>query len=184
MRAAQITELSGPDAVAVGEVDAPALAPGQLLIDVHAAGVNFPDLLLTRVSIRSNLTFRSSQGPKCQASSRTPQPGPVSKSAIGSRLSRCSTELPNRLWSRPTSLSESLTPCHSPKGAALPMNYLTMEFALIRRGGLARGETVLIHGAAGGIGTAGIQISKALRSDCDRCCLHCCEARRRAGSRR
>ena len=59
MRAAQITELSGPDAVAVGEVDAPALAPGQLLIDVHAAGVNFPDLLMTRgeYQVKPDLPF-------------------------------------------------------------------------------------------------------------------------------
>ena len=48
------------------------------------------------------------------------------------------------------------------EGASLPMNYLTMEFALIRRAALQPGETVLIHGAAGGIGTAGIQIFQAL----------------------
>ena len=48
MRAAQISELSGPDAVKVVDVDAPAIGEGQLLIDVHAAGVNFPDLLIVQ----------------------------------------------------------------------------------------------------------------------------------------
>lgn len=47
------------------------------------------------------------------------------------------------------------------QGCAVPMNYLTMDFALVRRGRLKAGETVLIHGAAGGIGTAGIQLAKA-----------------------
>jgi NADPH2:quinone reductase len=46
--------------------------------------------------------------------------------------------------------------------AAVPMNYLTVHFALTRRGRLERGETVLVHGAAGGIGTAAIQYAKAL----------------------
>jgi NADPH2:quinone reductase len=47
-------------------------------------------------------------------------------------------------------------------GACLPMNYLTMTFALLTRGNLAKGETVLVQGAAGGIGTATIQLANAL----------------------
>ena len=48
------------------------------------------------------------------------------------------------------------------QGAAMPMNYLTAEFALSTRAGLAAGETVLVHGAAGGVGTASIQVAKGL----------------------
>ena len=47
------------------------------------------------------------------------------------------------------------------QGAALPMNYLTCHFALRERAGLAVGETVLVHGAAGGIGTAAVQLAAA-----------------------
>ena len=39
------------------------------------------------------------------------------------------------------------------------MNYLTAHFALLERGGLQSGETVLVHGAAGGVGTASIQVA-------------------------
>jgi NADPH2:quinone reductase len=45
-------------------------------------------------------------------------------------------------------------------GAALPMNYLTAQFALATRAQLQAGETVLVHGAAGGVGTATIQVAK------------------------
>jgi NADPH:quinone reductase len=47
------------------------------------------------------------------------------------------------------------------KGAALPLNYLTMHFALHRRAKLENGETVLVHGAAGGVGTAACQLAAA-----------------------
>ena len=46
------------------------------------------------------------------------------------------------------------------QGAAIPMNYLTAHFALVERGHLREGETVLVHGAAGGVGTATIQVAK------------------------
>jgi NADPH2:quinone reductase len=46
------------------------------------------------------------------------------------------------------------------QGAAIPMNYLTAQFALAERGQLRKGETVLVHGAAGGVGTATIQVAR------------------------
>jgi NADPH2:quinone reductase len=48
------------------------------------------------------------------------------------------------------------------EGAALPMNYLTALFALQERGDLKEGETVLVHGAAGGVGTATLQVARGL----------------------
>src|SRR5690242_21408936 len=51
------------------------------------------------------------------------------------------------------------------EGAALPLNYLTALAALERRGGLRSGETVLVHGAAGGVGTATVQMAKALGAE-------------------
>jgi len=47
------------------------------------------------------------------------------------------------------------------QGAALVLNYHTAYFALIARGRLAEGETILVHGAAGGVGTATLQVAKA-----------------------
>jgi NADPH2:quinone reductase len=48
------------------------------------------------------------------------------------------------------------------QGAGLMMNYHTAHFALVRRARLASGETLLVHGAAGGVGSAAIQVAKAL----------------------
>jgi len=48
------------------------------------------------------------------------------------------------------------------QGAAIPMNYLTAHFALVTRGQVQPGETVLVHGAAGGVGTATLQVAKGL----------------------
>ena len=48
------------------------------------------------------------------------------------------------------------------QGAAIPLNYLTAHFALVERAGLRAGETVLVHGAAGGVGTATIQVARGL----------------------
>ncbi|MGA8248009.1 MAG: zinc-binding dehydrogenase, partial [Nocardioides sp.] len=48
------------------------------------------------------------------------------------------------------------------EGAALPMNYLTALFALQERGEVIAGETVLVHGASGGVGTATLQVAKGL----------------------
>jgi NADPH2:quinone reductase len=63
--------------------------------------------------------------------------------------------LPQLTFALPSELSYE-------EGAALPVNYLTALAALERRGGLKAGETVLVHGAAGGVGTATVQLAKAL----------------------
>ena len=47
------------------------------------------------------------------------------------------------------------------QGAAIPLNYMTAHFALVARGNMIEGESVLVHGAAGGVGTASIQVAKA-----------------------
>src|SRR6476660_9552345 len=59
MRAARVTSLDGPSSVTVGEVDEPALTPGHVLIDVHEAGVNFPDVLMSKglYQMRPELPF-------------------------------------------------------------------------------------------------------------------------------
>ncbi len=159
MRAAQVTRLEGPDAVEVTEVPEPA-ARG-VVVDVAAAGVCFPDVLLTRgeYQMRPDPPFV----PGSEVAGRVRSAPPGSGFAEGDRVAAfpvlggfaevVATD-PAMVFPLPDSTSYE-------QGAALPMNYLTCHFALRERGGLRAGETVLVHGAAGGVGTAAVQLSRA-----------------------
>lgn len=162
MRAARITSLEGPSAVAVAHVPEPVRGEGEVLIDVHEAGVSFPDVLLTRglYQLKPDLPF--TPGSECAGVVReAPEGGefqPGDRVAgfpiLGAFAETVAVPSP-LVFPLPESLSFRAA-------AAVPMNYLTVHFALTRRGHLEAGETVLVHGAAGGIGTAAIQYAKAL----------------------
>ena len=162
MRAAQITDVSGPAAIGVAELTNPQVGPDQLLVEVHAAGVNFPDFLMSRgeYQVKPPLPFV----PGSEVAGIVASAPEGSQFGIGDRIAAFT--MLNGIAERAAVLPEFAVALPNEltfaQGAALPMNYLTMEFALKRRGAVQPGETVLIHGAAGGIGTAGIQIAKAL----------------------
>lgn len=154
MRAAQVVELTGPDGVRVVDVPEPQAGPGEVLVEVHAVGVSFPDLLLSQglYQLKPEPPFTLGvdvAGVEVATGRRVagvvPYGGAAERAVLPASLV---FPLPDR-----TSYDE---------GAALPMNYLTALFALQERGGLREGETVLVHGAAGGVGTATIQVARAL----------------------
>jgi NADPH2:quinone reductase len=161
MRAAQVTVLDGPSAVEAVEIDEP-VADGRVLIDVHAAGVAYPDVLQTRglYQIRPDPPFVP--GSEVAGVVRTAPAGaavrPGDRVAAFPGLGGFAEVVavdPQLVFPLPDSVSFEA-------GAALPMNYLTGHFALVRRGDLQAGETVLVHGAAGGVGTAAVQLAAAL----------------------
>jgi len=161
MRAAQVTSLDGPSAVKVVEVDEPA-AGDQVLIDVHAAGVAFPEVLQTRgrYQIKPDLPFVP--GSEVAGVVRAAPDGaavrPGDRVAAFPGLGGFAEVVaadPELVFPLPDEVSFVA-------GAALPLNYLTVHFALVRRGGLQAGETVLVHGAAGGVGTAAVQLAAAV----------------------
>ncbi|TWP35218.1 NADPH:quinone oxidoreductase family protein [Leekyejoonella antrihumi] len=161
MRSAQVSSLDGPSAVAVTDVPEPHRAADQVLIEVHRAGVAFPDVLQTRgeYQMKPELPF----APGAEVSGIVREVPDGSSLTVGQRVAAFSVLGGYaELVAAPELLVFPL-----PDGmdldtaAALPMNYLTCLFALLHRGRLADGETVLVHGASGGVGTAGIQIAKA-----------------------
>ncbi|MFC5950094.1 NADPH:quinone oxidoreductase family protein [Pseudonocardia lutea] len=162
MRAARVTRTDGPQALEIGEVPDPVAGPGEVLIEVKAAGVNFPDLLLTQDKYQYKPELPFTLGGELAGVVREAPEG--SEFSPGDRVAAStSTGAFAELATAPV-LSVFPLPDNVgfAAGACLPMNYLTMTFALITRGQLQKGETVLVHGAAGGIGTATVQLAKAL----------------------
>jgi NADPH:quinone reductase len=159
MRSVQVVRLGGPLGVEVVDVPEPA-GDGKVLVDVHALGISWPDLLLTRgeYQIKPELPFQL--GVDFAGVVRS-APG-SSGFAAGDRVACC---LPYGGGAEVVALDpESVFPLPDrvsfTSAAALPMNYLTAQFALLTRAQLREGETVLVHGAAGGVGTASIQVAK------------------------
>lgn len=161
MRAVQVVSLDGPGAVEVNEVDEPKAAEGQVLIDVESAGVVFPDLLQTRgqYQMRPELPFTAGS----EVAGVVREAPADSGFAAGQRVAALCTiggfaatvaVGAESVFALPDGVSFDVA-------AGLPMNYLTAHFVLAHRARLVQGETVLVHGAAGGVGVASIQFAKA-----------------------
>jgi NADPH2:quinone reductase len=158
----QVTRTDGPEALEVGEVAEPVRGEREVLVEVKAAGVNFPDLLMTRnlyqykpelpFVLGSELAGIVREAPA--GSEFSPGDRVVGFRSIGAFAELASVE-EGSVFPLPDQVGFAA-------GACVPMNYLTMIFALVTRGQLREGETVLVQGAAGGIGTATIQLAAAL----------------------
>jgi NADPH2:quinone reductase len=168
MKAVQIVELTGPrGALRLNDVPEPspshAMTPGTgVLVDVRAAGVSFPEVLQTRgeYQVKPGLPF--TPGSEVAGVVRSAPDGATVKPGdrvaafcmLGGWAQRAvapeffTFELPDEL--------------DFAQGAGLVLNYHTAYFSLRTRGRLAEGETVLVHGAAGGVGTAALQIARGL----------------------
>ena len=167
MRAVQIAELGGPDALAVADLPEPEpthmLTPGEgVVIDVHAAAVSFPDVLQTRglYQYRPDLPFVP--GAEVAGTVRSApdeaglEPGDRVAAFCGlAGMAEVAVAPVFMTFALPDSLDFG-------QGAALILNYHTAYFALKLRGRLREGERVLVHGAAGGVGTAVLQVAKGL----------------------
>jgi NADPH2:quinone reductase len=164
MRAAHIVTLDGPDSVEVRHVPVPLAGPGEVLVRVRAAGLSFPDALQTRglYQIKHALPFVPGHELAGEVVDAPSSSGLVPGQRVAAFTRRdalaeyCAAPA-DQVFALPDQVSFE-------RGAALPFNYLTAHVALTRRGRLAPGESVLVHGAAGGIGTASIQIAKAFGS--------------------
>jgi NADPH2:quinone reductase len=168
MRAVQITELSGPEqALTVAELPEPEashmLTPGRgVVVEVRAAGVSFPEVLQTRGEYQVKPPLPFVPGSEVAGIVRaTPDGAPVK---AGDRVAAfCMLGGFAEVAVAPEffcfALPERLD---FAQGASLVLNYHTAYFALKLRGRLSKGETVLVHGAAGGVGTAALQVAKGL----------------------
>jgi NADPH2:quinone reductase len=165
MRAFQIAALDGPDALEPVERPDPEpthfMSPGSgVVIDVRAAGVSFPDVLMSRghYQMKPELPFvpGGEVAGTVVAGGDGFSPGDrVAAMTVLGGFAERAVAPPMLTFRLPDALSFA-------EGAALVLNYHTVWFALVTRGGLRAGETVLVHGAAGGVGTAALQVARAL----------------------
>jgi NADPH2:quinone reductase len=167
MRALQIAELGGPDALVIADVPEPEanhmLSPGEgVVLDVHAAAVSFPDVLQTRGLYQYKPDLPFVPGAEVAGTVRAAPAG--SSFQQGDRVAAF-TVLGGmaEVAVAPAFMTFALPePLDFAQGAALVLNYHTAYFALKLRGRLQEGERVLVHGAAGGVGTAALQVAKGL----------------------
>ncbi len=167
MKAIQIVNEEGPDrALSLVEVDEPSashmLTPGEgVVVDVQVAGVSFPELLQTRGQYQMKPPLPFVPGSEVGGVVRSAPAGAAVKE--GDRVAAfCALGGWAETAVAPEFFTFPLGELDFAQGAALVLNYHTAYFSLKLRGRLAEGETVLVHGAAGGVGTASLQVAKGL----------------------
>jgi NADPH2:quinone reductase len=162
MKALVAHELSGPSGLAYTDVEDVVGNDDVVVVDVGAAGVCFPDLLLLRGEYQLRLDPPFIPGMEVAGVVRSAPYESTIKP--GQRVSAFT--MMGGYAERVVVTQDSVLPTpediDDAQAVALLGNYYTMYFALARRGALRHGETVLVLGSAGGIGTASVQIAKAM----------------------
>src|SRR3954447_17222615 len=157
MRAVVITKHGGPEVLRVEERPDPEPGPDEVAIEVKAAGLNFAEVM-ARMGL-----YPDAPKPPCvvgyEVAGLVEGTGErvVAGTRFGGHADRVVVPRAD-LMPLPSSLSFE-------EGAALPVNYATAWAALVRYGNVQRGERVLIHAAAGGVGIAATQIAKDLGAE-------------------
>ncbi len=161
MRAIEVAALGGTDQLELVNLPDPTPGPGEILIDIEACGLNYADVMMRRglyvggppprfipglevagtVSAVGDSVTKVVPGQKVMAL--------VSHGGYAEKVVAPSTSV----MARPEGMSAEAA-------AAFPVNYFTADFALHFAGNIQPGQTVLIHAAAGGVGTAAVQLAK------------------------
>ncbi len=163
LRALLSTANGGPETLVIGELSAPTADAGHVVIDVHACAINFPDTLM----IVDKYQFKPQRpfAPGGEVAGIVSSVGEgVTHLKVGDRvIAGCGNGgLSEQIATRAANtyiLPESFG---FAEGSALLMTYGTSIHALVDRGRLKAGETLLVLGAAGGVGLAAVEIGKAM----------------------
>jgi NADPH:quinone reductase len=162
MKACVVQELSGPSGLVYTDVDDVSGNDDTIIVDVRAAGVCFPDLLLSKGEYQLKLPPPFIPG--VEAAGVVHWAPEESEFKVGDRVSafgvlggyaeKVIAPLANVIHS-PAELDDA-------EAVSLLVNYNTMYFALTRRAAMRPGDSVLVLGSAGGVGTAAIQVARAM----------------------
>jgi NADPH2:quinone reductase len=163
VRALVSTVPGGPESLAVGTLPDPDPGPGEVLLRVHACGVNFPDALTIRdlYQVRYPRPF----APGAEVCGTVERLGEGAAGlAVGDRVvASCMTGGMAERLAVPARACTRLPPGTDPtRAAGFMLTYATAWHALVDRAAVRAGETVLVLGAAGGVGSAAVDIGRAL----------------------
>ncbi|MFM2371632.1 MAG: hypothetical protein RIS85_1354 [Pseudomonadota bacterium] len=163
MRALQVQELSADlGGLSLVDMSCPAVVPGSALVRIEAAALGFPDLLMTKGLYQAKPTLpfvpgMEGAGTVVQTGKGCPfRPGDaVIVGGLTGAVAQYGVFPAAALMAKPERLTMA-------SAAALRAAYLTAWVALVRRGQAQAGEWLLVHGAAGGVGLAAVDLGKAL----------------------
>ena len=163
MKALQCIELGGPEKLVVNEIEDPKIQPGHIIIDVKAASVNFPDVLMIQGLYQFQPPMPFIPGAECSGVIAEIGEG-VDSCSIGDHVfvmagNGCFAE---KLVVEAARVSLIPKEMDFPVAAALPMTYGTSLYALKQRANLQPGETLLVLGAAGGVGLSAVELGKSM----------------------
>src|SRR4051812_19146740 len=163
MRAVLCKAYGPPESLVVEDVASPDPGPGEVVVSVKAASVNFPDVLIIQNKYQFKPQLPFSPGSEVAGivkaigdgvTSVNPGDRVMAFTTYGAFAEEVKTEA-KRLLPLPPGMDFT-------HAAAFGLTYATSDHALRDRGQLAAGETLLVLGAAGGVGLAAIEIGKAL----------------------
>lgn len=163
MKAWQVTEWCEPEGMHFNEIEVPQPKPGQILVRVRAAALNFFDILQVQGKYQVKPPFPFTPGAEVAGEVEAVGEG-VTQFAKGQRVlamvntggfAEYAIAEPHRTFAVPNGMD-------FPAAAAYPVVYQTSYFALVTRGQLAEGEWLLVHAGGSGVGMSAIQIGKAL----------------------
>jgi NADPH2:quinone reductase len=163
MKAVVVQEWTKPSDLSVSQIDPPTVQAGRILIDVKAVACNFSDTLIVQGKYQVKPAFPFSPGGEVAGFVRELGEG-VTKFSVGDRVMAYVEYggYAERVNARPEATFPIPGNMSFSHAASIPIVYGTSYVSLVPRGMLAKGETVLVTAAAGGVGLATIQIAKAL----------------------
>ncbi len=166
MKAVLSTHPGGPDELVVDDVPAPVAGPGQVVLDVKAVGINFPDVLIIQDMYQFKPPRPFSPGSEMAGTVASVGEG-VTSLSVGDRVLASPG---HGCLAEQIAVAEAaclVIPDAMPfdEAAAFLMTYGTSHYALKDRAHVKEGESMLVLGAAGGVGLAAVQLGKAMGMD-------------------
>ena len=163
MKSLQCVELGPPDKLQIKEVSDPQIIPDHVIIENKAASVNFPDVLMIQGLYQFQPELPFSPGGECSGTIVSIGEN-VEDLKVGDRVFAMTGlgAFSEKILAPKNSVVKIPDSMSFETAAALPMTYGTSLYALKQRADLKEGETLLVLGAAGGVGLATVELGKAM----------------------